>query len=256
MGTRINRVNVRAAAEFAAVNTWYECTTGTIMSGTGNTMVLWLTAAVASPGNVSIKVQASEDGTNYADICGPDGAVLEFGPVRFSAVGRKQFRLTGLCVVPGQTYKVFFKASLAEESATIAIDASIIDSTLPSDKTSSTTYATGSEHVDETEGTYSDYIDVGGEESATIQVVVSDGTPTISLHGTVQDDGTAAASCAYIDIGQYGFSSASGASTASTYTASALLYKKTGLNLKYIKVQAVVAESSTASWSILKLGSK
>lgn len=65
------------------------------------------------------------------------------------------------------------------------------------------------------------YIDMSGFSKLGLQFEISGGTGTLTLEGTIQDDGTAAASCTYQDIGSSTFGAAS-------WTADAMLIDDVG----------------------------
>jgi len=100
-----------------------------------------------------------------------------------------------------------------------------------------------------TDGTYYYYIDMNTYSRAGLQLVLDggSGTVTATLQGTIQDDGTAAASCTYdgtdITIGG-----------ASSWTADALLLDDAGIFgcLHYLRIK-IVANSGAddADWTIL-----
>lgn len=97
--------------------------------------------------------------------------------------------------------------------------------------------------TNETNATVDRYIDMTGYRGATIQFEKTGGTDTVTLkvYGTTQDDGTAAASCTYQDITQYGMTIETAASTAASYTADAIISLKEGPNYKYLHVETVSA---------------
>jgi hypothetical protein len=103
--------------------------------------------------------------------------------------------------------------------------------------------------TDGTDGTYYYYVDMAGYKQLGLQLIIGagSGSVTVTVEGTTQDDGTAQASCTYIDVtnGIYG---------AANFTASAALYdsdRKCG-NFKYLRVK-VVANTGGADdgdWTI------
>jgi hypothetical protein len=97
--------------------------------------------------------------------------------------------------------------------------------------------------------TYYYYIDMSGYKQLGLQLILSggSGTVTVTVEGTIQDDGTAQASCTYADITNaiYG---------AANFTASAVLYdsdKESGI-FKYIRVKVVASTTGAddADWTI------
>lgn len=116
-------------------------------------------------------------------------------------------------------------------------------------------------HVEETladvtngaDGTYYYYVDMDGYRGSTGQLELNggSGTCTVTVEATLQDDGTAAASCTYQDVTQYGFTPATGAAAAS-FTADAVLTQNEGLAVKYLryKVVASTGGADDADWTI------
>lgn len=100
-----------------------------------------------------------------------------------------------------------------------------------------------------TNTTYDYYIDMAGYQFLTIQwEVVTPGadTNTITLFGSVQDDGTGASSCVYQDITQYGFNISTAASTSASYVdTDAIVSIIPGTDYKYIRVRLVVSNGGS-----------
>ncbi len=100
-----------------------------------------------------------------------------------------------------------------------------------------------------TDGTYSYYYDMKSYLKSGIALTLSggSGTVTVTIWGTKQDDGTAADSCTYQDIGTAIFGSAS-------WTADAMLDDTSGATglYKHIKVKVVANTSGSddADWKI------
>lgn len=102
---------------------------------------------------------------------------------------------------------------------------------------------------DKADGTYYYYVTMDGYKQLGLGLILDggSGTVTVTVEGTMQDDGTAAASCTYFDVtnGIYG---------AADFTASAVLYdsdKKCG-NFKYMRVKVVADTTGAddADWTI------
>jgi len=98
-----------------------------------------------------------------------------------------------------------------------------------------------------TDGTYYYYVDMDGAKhfSAQLELSGGSGTCTVTVEATNQDDGTAAASCAYQDV-------TNGLFGAASYTASDFLIADTAMSFKYIryKVVASTAAANDADWTI------
>jgi hypothetical protein len=99
------------------------------------------------------------------------------------------------------------------------------------------------------DGTYSYYLDMDGYSRLGMQLILSggSGTCTVTIEGTVQDDGTAPSSCTYYDVTSEAFGAAS-------FTASNILNDSTGFfgQFKYVKVKVVAATGAAddADWTI------
>jgi len=111
--------------------------------------------------------------------------------------------------------------------------------------------------VDETDGaddTYYYYIDMSGYRGLNLQGVIDggSGTCTVTIEATLQDDGTAADSCTYKDVTQYGFEDILDGTANASYTDDFYLSKKEILNAKYIRVKVVADTSGSddADWAI------
>jgi len=112
-----------------------------------------------------------------------------------------------------------------------------------------------SHHVEETladvtngtDGTYSYYVDMDGYKNFALQTTLNggSGTATMTIEATAQDDGTAAASCTYVDVTTALFGAAS-------YTASGYHIVDTPVSIKYLKVQIVAATGAAddADWTL------
>jgi len=112
-----------------------------------------------------------------------------------------------------------------------------------------------SHHVEETlanvtngvDGTYNYYVDMDGYRNFALQTTLNggSGTATMTIEATLQDDGTAAASCTYVDVTTALFGAAS-------YTASAYHIVDTPVSIKYLKVKIVAATGAAddADWTL------
>jgi hypothetical protein len=112
-----------------------------------------------------------------------------------------------------------------------------------------------SHHVEETlaaitngaDGTYYYYLDMDGFKYFALQATLSggSGTCTVTVEGTCQDDGTAPASCTYVDVTNDLFGAAS-------FTASDMLIAD-GVNpFKYVRVKVVASTGAAddADWTL------
>jgi len=106
--------------------------------------------------------------------------------------------------------------------------------------------------VDVTDGpddTYYYYVDMAGFRKSAYQLILSggSGTCTVTIEMSVQDDGTAPASCTFMDITNDAFGSAS-------FTASDLLVDTAEVlaGAKYVRVKVVAATAAAddADWTI------
>lgn len=114
-------IEIRAAAEFAIVDTWYVCDALKLI---GNRIKLYVTAAVASPGNIEFKIEHSMDGgATWFDACAAHCSPRVFGPLKFSAIGAKSISMARLDQATGENIRISFRATTNAASATIAISA-------------------------------------------------------------------------------------------------------------------------------------
>lgn len=119
-----SKTTLRAAATYAANDTWY-AVTNTIQTGAqANSLMLYVTAAVASPGNVEFKIEHTDEdpttGTYYE--LGTGGETPElFGPMAFTAADSKSLIIPGL--IPLENIKLYFRCSAGATSATLEIKA-------------------------------------------------------------------------------------------------------------------------------------
>lgn len=92
------------------------------------------------------------------------------------------------------------------------------------------------------DGTTYYYVDMDSYRSLGLQIentAGAAGTNTYTVEATIQDDGTAAASCTYQDVTQFGFTNVIAADAAS-YTADVTLMSKNDLKaVKYLRVKVV-----------------
>lgn len=97
--------------------------------------------------------------------------------------------------------------------------------------------------TNETNATNNRYIDMVGYDGLVIQYEKTGGTDSVTLtvEATAQDDGTAAASCTYQDITQYGMGISTASATSASYTADAIINLSDGYPYRYIKVKTVSA---------------
>jgi len=95
--------------------------------------------------------------------------------------------------------------------------------------------------TNETNATNNRYVDMDGYNNIAIQFEKTGGTDTVTLtvEATLQDDGTAAASCTYQDVTQYSFSAVQGGTDAASYTADNMLVMKDRINYKYLNIKTV-----------------
>lgn len=97
--------------------------------------------------------------------------------------------------------------------------------------------------TNETNATVERFTDMDGYNHLAIQFEKTGGADSVTLtvEGSMQDDGTGSASVVYQDITQYGFDISTAASTAASYTADAIITLKTDTNYKFIKIKTVSA---------------
>jgi hypothetical protein len=100
-----------------------------------------------------------------------------------------------------------------------------------------------------TDGTYYYYVDMNGYRKLGLQLELSggSGTVTVTVEGTIQDDGTAQASCTYQDITNDTFGQAN-------FTATDMLIdngeKLAAFHFVRVKVVAATGGANDADWTI------
>ena len=105
------------------------------------------------------------------------------------------------------------------------------------------------EIVDGADATYYYYVDMNGYRKGSFQLILSggSGTCTVTVEGTIQDDGTVPASCTYQDITNDTFGAAS-------YTATTVLVddaeKLAGFKYVRLKVVASTTGADDADWTL------
>lgn len=101
-----------------------------------------------------------------------------------------------------------------------------------------------------TDDTYNYYVDLATFRKGAIQLLLDggSGTVTVTVEGTCEDDGTAPASCTYVDITNAVFGAAN-------FTASNILFDEEGYfaGLKYLKIKVVASTggANNADWTIM-----
>jgi len=112
-----------------------------------------------------------------------------------------------------------------------------------------------SHHVEETlaavtngaDATYYYYFDMDGAKHFTTQLILNggSGTATVTCEVTIQDDGTAPASCTYVDVTNDLFGAA-------TFVASNMLIADQNYGFKYVRYKVVAATGAAddADWTI------
>jgi hypothetical protein len=87
------------------------------------------------------------------------------------------------------------------------------------------------------------YIDMSGYNHLSLQFEISSGSPTLTVEGTLEDNGTAADSCVYQDIGSATFGAAS-------WTTDSILVDDSGKCGGYHFIRVAVAGSGTEDLEI------
>jgi hypothetical protein len=108
-------------------------------------------------------------------------------------------------------------------------------------------YSTIADVTNGADGTYDYYVDMEDKNTCGFQLQLDggSGTVTVKVYGTIQNDGTAAASCDYQDITNDVFG------VASVTSSDMLIDDSEKLSaMKYVKVEVVAAASGTADWTI------
>ena len=126
--------NLRTAATFVAVNTWYNCTSTIQMGKAANSLKLFVDIAVATALTIEFKVEVSEGGTNFYEQHRTEGLRV-FGPFD-AAVGSYTFDLEGLNLSPTEVVRLSFRCSAGAASATVGVLALAFDSNAVTDRSS------------------------------------------------------------------------------------------------------------------------
>lgn len=97
-------------------------------------------------------------------------------------------------------------------------------------------YETVVDVTNETDGTNNYYLDMDGFKRLDMQLIIGagSGSMTVTVEGTIQDDGTAASSCTYVDVTNAAYGAAS--FTASNVLNDAAEYMG---GFKYVKIKSV-----------------
>lgn len=93
---------------------------------------------------------------------------------------------------------------------------------------------------------FDEYIDVEGQKTVGIQATITSGTVTITLEATMENNGTAPASCDYVDITQFG-TTRTNAAAAATLTTGKGAYLINNPGYKYIKIKVASPTSFVGS---------
>lgn len=104
-----------------------------------------------------------------------------------------------------------------------------------------------------TDATYEYYVSMPGSRKAGFQLSLgcTAGTVTVTIEGTLQDDGTVAASCDYQDITNDTFGVASLVATASTAEDMWIDNSEKLALFRYLKIKVVAATTAnTGDWTI------
>jgi hypothetical protein len=117
-----SKVTLRAAATYAANDTWYAVDTPIRAGANANSLLLYVTSAVASPGNVDFYIQHTDGdpttGTYFT--LGTGGETPElFGPIAFGGAETRSIVIPGL--LPLEYIKLYFRCSSGATSATLGI---------------------------------------------------------------------------------------------------------------------------------------
>ncbi|MCP4640281.1 MAG: hypothetical protein GY851_07615, partial [bacterium] len=115
--------NLRSAATFALADTWYAATNTITVGAQANALMVGITSAVASPGDVELYFTHSHDGGSTYFTLGSGSEDPEvFGPIGFTGAAQSRSRvIPGL--MPGEIIQLYFRASANAASSTLAIEA-------------------------------------------------------------------------------------------------------------------------------------
>jgi len=227
----------------ASVSSVYRATTNGSYDGTvvyASATTLTLTGAPFTVNNEDIVYVREVDAAgNTANIWvnGASGVHFEISGTTVTRSGGNDFSATG-------EYELGFNGQ--DKGYVAALDAhkSVVVNPTSNEYVGETLAAV----TNGTDATYYYYVDMSGYKRGSFQLILDggSGTVTVTIEGTLQDDGTAAASCTYVDITNATFGAAS-------YTSSDILAdnsEKCGC-YKYIRVKVVAASGSNdANWTI------
>jgi hypothetical protein len=116
--------SLRAAATFAANDTWYAVDNTIEIGPNHNCLRLYVTVGVASAGNMEFYVKHSPPSTvTQFDLCGAGDAPELWGPLVFTGAAAKSLELQGINLLPHEDVEVYFRASAGATTATVAISA-------------------------------------------------------------------------------------------------------------------------------------
>lgn len=126
---------LRAAAEFALVDTFYECTNTIEMGRGANSLRLYVASTIDNPGDIEFYIQHSLNGSagTFYDYCSSGEGPEIWGKLPFTDKDQfKSFEIDGLNLYPGETLKVWFRASAnaGASGAQVAITGITFDSTV------------------------------------------------------------------------------------------------------------------------------
>ena len=239
-------------------------TATTSFEAKGNSVNLHATIATAVTGDLTITAEVSPDQeTTYYDSS-------KSWTIDGSATGDYIISLSGLEFCPGDYVRLSFQA--ASTGADLTLKALCWDNPgaggasgaeLAGWDASAAAHATKEvdplslQHVETplvsvtngADGTYYYYVDMDGYGELGLQLLLNggSGTVTVTIEGTMQDDGTAQASCTYIDQTSEVYGTAS-------YTASAILLDTSHVagQFKYLRVKVVASTTGAddADWTV------
>jgi hypothetical protein len=119
---------LQAAATHVAINTYYDVTNTITMGRRANSLRLFVTSAVSSPGEVSFRLTVNNPNNAdlgaavFYDYCTDSEAPETFGPLIFTGAAQtKVIVLRGLDLIPLDVIRVSYAASANAAGATVAI---------------------------------------------------------------------------------------------------------------------------------------
>ncbi|MCP4540162.1 MAG: hypothetical protein GY832_23740 [Chloroflexi bacterium] len=233
----------------------------------GNATKLTATVVTGGAGNLTLTLDAASDGATWADVHDDTGELSWVFDINTANVYEFDIPYD---FVQGTTYRFSYKCDVA--AGTLAINA--LNWENPSGGSAGATSSTQNTkevnpvweaHIEENkatatsqgDGTTYYYLDMDGYAGAAIHVLADTpgaaGDQAYTVEASLQDDGTAQASCTYIDVTQFGMDNMTAANAAS-YTTVVYLHTNAAFRAcKWLRLKVVRANdgaNTDGAWTI------